>query len=309
MHKMSIVVTTYNQSNQSIIQTLNSLVAQDLDSFEIIVADDCSKESPKEAIEAYFKKKGFVDYKIIINKKNLGTVKNFLGAIKISDGEYVKGIGAGDLLYSSETLRKIYGFSKQNEINLAFGKIETFSHGNGEVATRPFNAPRNPAIYCGDQDREQILKQMLVNGDWLPGGALFFQREYSIDYLTLLADEYRIKYCEDLVSALIAFNDRIEYFDEYLMWYEWGVGISNDGSISSKRRMYDDHGSFFLKLSQQYPDDVLVRKACRRFRLKRFVMLNTPLSGVLSRFKSKQYLDGPKNRTPERKFLLACLDI
>lgn len=307
MRKMSVVVTTYNQSYCSIVQTLNSIVNQSFENFEIIIADDCSEENQEDAARKYFSEVGFNDYRIIINKKNVGTVKNILGAARAADGEFVKFIGAGDLLYSSDTLLKMYDFCISNQISLAFGKLKTFSRAENGVTIQPFHAPSNPELYVGIQNKKEILKQMLIKGDWLPGGGLFFRREYLVKYLAKLANDYHVKYCEDLVSPLVALNDRIDYLDEYVLWYEWGVGISNDGTVSAKRKMYEDHSNFFSRLKQQYAESPIVSKAYSKFKLKRFVMLRTPLSNMLSWFKSKKYLEKPNSQrnknTLDQEFL------
>jgi glycosyltransferase involved in cell wall biosynthesis len=262
---------------------------QDFDSFEVIVSDDCSQENPRERVEDYFLRNGFKHYRIVVHDTNLGTVKNCLEAIRNAQGEYIKWIGAGDLLYSSDTLTKIYEFSHKNAIDYAFGRIKTFSRHNDEVVVRSFDAPTKPEQYLGHQDKQLILTQLLLRSDWIPGGSLFFRREYLIGSLDTLANDCGVCYCEDLVSVLVAFFGRIDFFDEHLLWYEWGVGISSSGSKAQRKRMYTDHTNFFTHLKKLNPSSSLVKKAFRRFMIKRFVMLYTPFAEVFRRIKASQY--------------------
>jgi len=313
MHAISVVVTTYNQPYTGIFHTLDSIVKQAFEGFEIIVADDCSKESPKEVLEEYFSNVGFSDYKIVINSSNVGTVRNILGVHGVADGEFIKVIGAGDMLYSSDTLRKIYEFSRSRKTNFAFGKIKAFSLEGADITIQPFNAPLKTELYITPQNREAILAQQLIGGDWIPGASLFYRRDYLEDYLSALAVDYQVRYCEDLVSPLVAFEDAIDYFDEYILWYEWGVGISNNGSVAARKKMYKDHSNFFSELSRRYRNNGIVTKAYRRFKVKRFVMLHTPLYRLLGRFKSAQYLKGQENQSGDldsgKAFLLTNLDL
>ena len=312
MYPISVVVTTYNQSYADISRTLNSIVNQDFDDFEIIVADDCSKENPKEALERYFAEVGFPHYRIIVNPTNVGTVRNILGALEIAAGDYVKVLGAGDMLYAYDTLQQIDAFSRAHDIHLAFGKLKTYSAEGGTPLIRSFNAPTKPEMYVFPQNREAIFEQQLVWGDWIPAGSLFFKRDYIKDYFSLLATDYQVRYCEDFVSTLVSLTDTIDFFDEYLYWYEWGVGVSNSGSSAARKRMYADHTNLYSGLKQRYAGNKTVAKAYRLFTIKRFLMLHTPLARLLTAYKSAQYLRAPKNQnenaTGGEDFLLMNLD-
>ncbi|MCL2749751.1 MAG: glycosyltransferase, partial [Coriobacteriia bacterium] len=283
----------------------------DCNSFEIVVADDASRVNPKEALEEYFAQAGFTDYQIIIQETNIGTVKNTLEGTKKAKGEFIKIIGAGDLLYASDTLRKMYEFCSTQEVNHAFGKIKTFTEKDEGVTVQSFDAPTKPELYNEPQNREAILTQMLIYSDWVPGGAIIYRRDYLIDFLVELAEDYQVRYCEDLVSVLVAFKGTIKPYDEFIMWYEWGVGVSNDGSKASRRRAYDDHTRFFAELKKRHKDSSIVARAYRMFRIKRFVMLYTPLALLLQRIKARQYLKKPIDQVDEmpleRSFLLKNL--
>ena len=299
MHTASVIVSIYNQTQASVFQTLNSIIEQDFDNFEIIVSDDCSQENPQKAIEAYFSEHSFDDYKIIVHESNLGTTRNCLEAMKVADGEFVKWIGAGDLLFNSDTLRKLCEFAQAKEINLAFGKVMAFIVESGGISFRPFDAPVNPQLYSGVQDRMTILAQHLLYSDWIPGVALFCRREYLIRYLSALADEYHVKYCEDLVPTLVAFNDRIEFYDDYLLWYEWGTGISNSGNKASRKKMYADHTNFYSALRGRSDNTELIKRAYKLFKLKRFIMLHTPFARFLQRYKASRHISRPIDNTDE----------
>ena len=309
--KISVVVLSYNQSSGSLFQTLNSLVSQDCDSFEIVVADDASRENPREAIERYFAESGFSDYQIIIRESNVGTVKNVLEGTIRARGEFIKIIGAGDLLYSHDTLSKMYEFCAAHEINHAFGRIKTFTEKDGVLTIQAFDAPTKPEMYHEPQDRQAILAQMLIKSDWIPGGAIIYRRSYLIDYLAELADGYGVRLVEDLVSVLVAFSGSIQFYDEFIMWYEWGVGGSNDGTRASRKKAYADHTRFFSELKKRHRDSGTVKKAYLVFRIKRFVMIYTPLAESLRRIKARQYLKKPIDQTgempPERSFLIENL--
>lgn len=68
-------------------EQLDSILAQTVQDFELIVCDDCSSDSTAEILSRYAEKDSRI--KIFVNEKNLGFVKNFEKAIKLCSGEYI----------------------------------------------------------------------------------------------------------------------------------------------------------------------------------------------------------------------------
>lgn len=286
--KMSVIVTNYNQTLERIIDTLDSVVVQHMDSFEILYADDCSRDDHREEVVKYFEEKGFTDYRILCKDANVGTVRNNLQAASVASGKYIKSIGTGDLLFDPETLSKIYRYGESHDERMFFGKIRTFSQSDNALLVGNFNTPSSPKDY-GEADIRTLLASHIYRGDWVPGGSLVFTREAAIEYLTMLAGDYNVTYVEDFAPTLALLYERVGFLDEDIYWYEWGVGISNGGSKASRKKMYADHASFYSELRRRYPDDSLVAKSNRLFRLKRFIALYTPVYGFLSRRLADHY--------------------
>jgi len=97
--KMSVLVLQYNASVIEVQKTIQSILRQQNIEFEIVVADDGSKENHFTQLEDYFKARGFSHYTLVNNPHNGGTVKNILSGVKMCNGKYVKCISPGDYLY------------------------------------------------------------------------------------------------------------------------------------------------------------------------------------------------------------------
>lgn len=84
---VSIGLPVYN-GELYVARALDSLLAQDLDDFEIIVSDNASEDSTMEICQAYAK----TDSRISIyrNSENLGLVRNFNRTFALSRGKYFK---------------------------------------------------------------------------------------------------------------------------------------------------------------------------------------------------------------------------
>ena len=124
--KVSVLVLSYNSDIKKLYLTLQSIVKQTIDAFEIVVADDGSKENHKEELIEYFKSCGFTNYKLVMNEENKGTVQNILSGLQYCEGEYVKPISGGDCLYDEDTLHKMYDFMKDNSLDYCHGLVRGY---------------------------------------------------------------------------------------------------------------------------------------------------------------------------------------
>jgi glycosyltransferase involved in cell wall biosynthesis len=78
---------TYNGSPY-LQEQLESIASQQRPPDELIVCDDCSKDNTKEIIEAFAAQSAF-PVRLFVNEENLGSIKNFEKAIKLSAGEII----------------------------------------------------------------------------------------------------------------------------------------------------------------------------------------------------------------------------
>ena len=99
----SVLVLLYNSEKKALERTLESVLRQKGVSFEIVLADDCSKNDCLAQAVEYLKDKG-VKVKVSHQETNGGTVNNILDALRLCDGKYIKPIGAGDLLFDNKCL-------------------------------------------------------------------------------------------------------------------------------------------------------------------------------------------------------------
>lgn len=85
--KLSVAMTTYNGSKY-IVEQLQSILEQDLPIDELVVCDDCSTDNTVELICDFINKNN-LNWKCIVNKSNLGYIKNFYKAISLTTGDYI----------------------------------------------------------------------------------------------------------------------------------------------------------------------------------------------------------------------------
>ena len=79
-------MTTYN-GEKFLREQIDSILAQSIQDFELVVCDDCSSDSTIEILEGYQQSDKRI--KVYKNESNLGFKKNFEKAISLCDGEYI----------------------------------------------------------------------------------------------------------------------------------------------------------------------------------------------------------------------------
>ena len=108
MKKFSVVILHYNQP-QFILQALDSVLSQDYDNIELILADDHSDVFDERMIESYIqrnKKDNIRNFAIVRSEENSGTVGNINRGLAAATGEYVLFFAADDTLFEIDTISR-----------------------------------------------------------------------------------------------------------------------------------------------------------------------------------------------------------
>jgi len=95
----SVACISFNQEN-IVNDCLDSIFNQTYKNIELVICDDCSKDSTPKVIEEWIKNKGsrFENVVFLKNKKNMGISASHDIALKNTHGEYIKYIAGDDVL-------------------------------------------------------------------------------------------------------------------------------------------------------------------------------------------------------------------
>lgn len=224
----TVVVVTYNSDLNKLYSTLLSIIKQKNISIQIVVSDDGSLNFEKESLEKWFEKNSAHDYKIIASEINTGIVKNVIRGVKASDAKFVKLISPGDLLYDEFILYKIISFMENDDLKLAFGKGAYYSRENNNIKLYNLSNPKDLEPYK-TRNKSKIQKNYLLYRDYVLGASFVTDKTLLLNYLAKI--DGLVKYAEDCTFIMmIADGIEIGFFDEFLIWYEYGSGISTNGS-------------------------------------------------------------------------------
>ncbi len=119
-NKVSIITPSYNSFN-FIGETINSVIAQTYENWEMIIVDDCSKDNSVELIREYVKKDSRI--KLIQNEVNKGAAETRNEALKVAKGRFIAFLDSDDLWLPSK-LEIQLEFMQENNYPISFTEYE-----------------------------------------------------------------------------------------------------------------------------------------------------------------------------------------
>ena len=258
MKDFSVIVLCYNCDKKALKDTLDSIMCQTDSDFEIILADDASKNDCLAIGESYLKEKCSSSYKIKAHQENVGTIQNIYDALEIAEGKYVKCIGAGDLLFDSNTLFKISKFMDKNKCTMCFGKMQAYYCKDNKINFMPLTVPQDVVAHTKN-DQSKVSKNIIQNHGWIAGASMFYDTKKFQELLKELIGT--VRYCEDLLQVnLLIHGEKISYYPHGVVYYEFGSGISTNSGNGNSSRIKNDHDSFWDMMSEKYSDNKLIKK-------------------------------------------------
>jgi glycosyltransferase involved in cell wall biosynthesis len=132
---ISVIIPCYNQG-EFLIQTINSVLATNYNSIEIIIVDDGSTDNSLEIAEELSKK---YDNIICIAQKNQGPSVARNRAIKLARGFYILPLDSDDLIDKNYIPRAIQVLENRPDVKIVYCEAEKFGKQNGIWNLEPFS--------------------------------------------------------------------------------------------------------------------------------------------------------------------------
>ena len=264
---VSVVVLCY-QNYTLLERCVNNVLTQSYPRIELIIADDASDYFPKEKLETFIeenKKDNLINYSIIVNPVNLGTVKNIKNAFESVNGEYYITSGADDTFADENAIMSfIEGFALYPDAVWMCGNSENVDFYTGKVVDkfpteydRPLFFERDARKLWGTWARRGILgscaicyrKSVLdiVNGFDLN---YVYMEDWPI-FLKLLRNGYAPGYVDKLVCKRTL----------------GGITFSgNVAGISARKRYIDEKYKLFQKEVAPYYKNMMTKEDIKKYK-------------------------------------------
>ena len=153
MTNVSVVISTYNRP-KLLIKSINSILNQTYQDFEIIVIDDCSEKEIFKEISAY----SDLDNRIMIyqTETNVGNnqAKNF--GIKKSIGKYIAILDDDDIAIPKRLSSQINVFKRNEKIDVVGSQIKYITNNGLSIFSYPQKFITNKFPLPGDEVFEDI---------------------------------------------------------------------------------------------------------------------------------------------------------
>lgn len=243
---VTIIVLSYNAEN-TIKDTLDSIYNQTYKSIRLIISDDHSMDNTVITAKSWAEKNNDRFEEIIFreNPKNLGTSKHLNNIIREleSNTEWVKIIGADDILMENCILDNMEFVEQYAVHTVVFSKMRAFQVGNKKKIYREPNyeeiaLAKKISVLNAKEQYQKLLKR-----DMLSSPTIFINRNC---YLKAAGCDERIRNIEDwpLKLNITRSNQKIYVMDKYTVWYRIGDSVSHSTQFFLRKDFIDE----FLKM-------------------------------------------------------------
>ncbi len=170
MDLVSVVVVTYN-SEDTIVELLDSIACQSYMNLELIVADDCSSDRTVELVRQWLVswRDRFAKAVVSASKKRQGVVYNADRGIRKSHSNYIKVIGGDDVLLPN-CIEDNINFIQRSGDQFVFSKVQLF--GNRKMIHEKKLVAERSYQLLKEGNQLNMLKEM-----WLPTPSGFFSMD------------------------------------------------------------------------------------------------------------------------------------
>lgn len=159
MPRVSIGVPVYN-GERYIAETLDSLLAQTFEDFEIIICDNASTDRTEGICRTYAERDKRIRY--VRNVENLGVARNFGSTFELSSGEYFRWASCDDLFAPEGLARCVEVLDREPSVVLTYPKTK-FINDRGDVISEYDDGLHIQSSMASERFAQVIAKLGYVN--------------------------------------------------------------------------------------------------------------------------------------------------
>lgn len=209
-YNISVCIPVYN-TEPFLRRAIDSVLAQDFDSFEVIIVNDGSKNKDENGLDCKkivklaqkenkkqrkIQKLPAVQIKYIEHRKNLGLLEARRTAIENAQGEYICNLDSDDILLPG-ALKTLYAAATKADADIVQGKTE---YSNTEKLSEHYLRYNN--VYSGEIEENDIFDDWLVK-----------QNHTGILWAKLIRRETYLKALSHIpFTRCIMYEDFLQYF-------------------------------------------------------------------------------------------------
>ncbi|HDZ8979844.1 TPA: glycosyltransferase [Aeromonas veronii] len=235
--KISIITLTYKNWHllDNAISSVASQIVESQYELEYLIVDDGTNDFDKEHINTLLSQTK-LNYRIIVNPENMGTVASFNNAIRQSQGDIIIPLSADDVFFDSSVVMCITKYFESNNFLIITGlrAINSYLSQSIDNALPILNDRKlfsNP---------KALLKKIILDGNIISGACTYYHRD-AFNLLGHFDESYRL--LEDYPFYVKALSNSIPIglLNSICIYY-------NDNGISNKKNISPMLSADFNKL-------------------------------------------------------------
>lgn len=218
MKLVSVIVFTY-RSEETIIETLESIKKQTYPDIELIVTDDCSPDNTVGVVQKWIAENegALTAIKLVTSDNNTGLPANINRGLKAAEGVYYKGI-AGDDCMTEDAIESYVRFCEEHPGVFPIAKVRLFNDKKTDAVYKDVQGYCDRCYEFAQKDYKEQYQMLLIQNRIVAPSATF----YPMDFVRKVGgyDEcYR--WFEDYPMNLKAMHAgyRFGLLDKCLVWY------------------------------------------------------------------------------------------
>ncbi len=219
--------------------SLDAVLMQQGIDYEIVVADDGSKDSLFTETVTYLLEHGARDFTYVLHEINKGTSHNMCDGVAAAEGLYIKGLGAGDGLVGPHTLKRWRDHLRYSNRKWSIADYRCFIPGGEKLQfTSQIAHPQLMDCYLQRMD-EQCRYNYVILNDIACGASTMLETKFMLDYLEKVRQLSKL--AEDHIYRLMMLDGYVaDYFPEDCVLYEWGEGMSTQQHSPYAKQLQQD---------------------------------------------------------------------
>lgn len=223
---VSVAIVTYNQKKY-LKECIESVLAQDYNNFEIVVADDASQDGTQRMLKEYDKKYPH-KFKLVLSKKNQGISANSNNALFECEGKYIAWLAGDDLFLPGKITKQVEFMESNPELVLSYHNIDVFASDTGKTL-----------YYFNDiySKYEGSVDLIIEHGTFMGGCSVMVLRE----------------------TCPKCFNSKIPVANDWLFWIEtcYNGKIGYIDEVLSKYRRHKNNISKLINYNAAFEERIL----------------------------------------------------
>ncbi|MAK48882.1 glycosyltransferase [Marinobacter sp. UBA2498] len=261
---VSVITPTFNRSD-FLPESIDSVLAQTYQNFQLIIVDDGSTDSTREVVEPYL-----TDQRIkYFYQSNQGQSVARNKGISESSGEFICFLDSDNAWLPNKLDRSLLEFSRFPQSDIVYGDGILIDEKSAEIG-------KNTMKRYSGRITHHLLKDNFVSMNTTMTRRKCFDELGSFNESDRVAEDYEL---------WLRFSTRFEfrYIPEFLSYYR----VMENQISSDKKKRFSSNERLLLKFLEQYPDAVTSRQ--RRQGLSHFYIRKARYEISIKSFRDSIY--------------------